>query len=147
LNETGTFKAKASCRDGYSGLDTETRLQVVQNTSCNAQNENPSEQDYATTADAAADADFLSAIGTFRSTFGVSGKLAGSVVTIIMCIIIGVGIFMSTRSEVLTIVCIPLILLLSYFMGFSGLFPIILMVIVLIAYIVYKLTTGQSQGV
>lgn len=146
LNETGTFKAKAYCRDDYGGSDTETRVQVVSNSSCNNQGENPSEQSYVTTAEATADADFQSDVNQLIEGVGVNSTKGKAFLALIICLIAAISVFAFTKNVIMSAVTLPVTMLMCYFLGLTGIFPLVVLILICAAMITYGILKPSTGG-
>lgn len=150
LDTVGSYTATIRCGDSdHKNVTSHTFLQTVINstTGCYQQDEGGSSttvttQANETTQNSAFEADLESLYGGM----GAGSKLARNIIALILCIAVVVTVYLKTKSELISVICLPMVMLLCYFLKLATIFPLVMTIIVGIVGAVWLLMSGRSSS-
>ena len=142
---TGNFILSFSCKDQYhTAYNTKQYSVLVTNDSSCSLPGAFTDGTYDTTNETSAAATFESTTESFWNGLGLGAKAARNAVALFVAMLVAVLVFMKTGSSMLATSSIPVVLLIMFFVGLATIFPIVVMILVVVAWLVYTVISGRG---
>ena len=74
-------------------------------------------------------------------------KAARNAIALFIAMLVAVLIYMKTGSSMLATSSLPVTLLILFFIGLASIFPIVVMILVVVAWLVYTVISGRGGSV